>query len=170
MLSTLSTSFVLKGWEVSLNICGFRVLVEDGRLFRSLSKGKQSIAGALWGKEWAGDWSEDDGRRLVQTIGHHTPQGPGSELSRTGRPWSRGNNGTSDGGGTCRRSDSAASRCHTPELQRQSKKCRGDRKGWLIDHSVMGRQITSTGRFTGHKLPLLVLSASVCVLRAQLTH
>ena len=59
---------------------------------------------------------------------------------------------------------------HTRAAEDKSKKGRGDRKGWLIDHSLIGRRRTSTGRFTGHKLPLRVLSASLCVLRAQLTH
>ena len=147
-------------------------LVEDGRPVRSLSKGKQSLVGEPWRRERRGGQSADDGTRPVRTIGHRTPRGPGSGLSRTGRPWSRGNNGTADGGGTCRRSDSAASRCRTLELRRQSKEGRGDRRGgggWLIDHSAIGRRRTSTGRFMGHKLPLLVPSAPLCVLRARLT-
>lgn len=104
----------------------------------SLSKGKQLKAGALRGRAKAGGLWGDDGGLPVQTAGHHTRRDPGSELSRTGRPWSRGHSGTADGGGTCRRSDSAASRCRTPELQTQSRKGSGDREAWLIDHSVIG--------------------------------
>lgn len=137
----------------------------------SFSKGKRSTAGSPRGCELASGRQEGDWRRLVQTAGHHTPRTPGSELSRTGCPWSRGDSGTAGGGGTCRRSGSVASRCRTPGLQKtQGKKGREeDRKGWLIDHAGIRHWGTSTGKFTGHKPPRLVLSASICLLKAQQT-
>lgn len=136
----------------------------------SFSKGKRSTAGSPRGCELASGRREGDWRRLVQTAGRRTPRTPGSELSRTGCPWSRGDSGTAGGGGTCRRSGSVASHCRTPGLQKtQGKNGREDRKWWLIDHAGIRHWGTSTDKFTGHKPPRLVLSASICLLKAQQT-
>lgn len=95
------------------------------------SQGKQPPAALPRSDQWArrqADW-----RRLVQTAGHRTPRTPGSEISRTGCPWSRGDSGTAGGGGTCRRSGTEAWRCRTPELRKtQGEKGREDGGGWLM--------------------------------------
>lgn len=91
------------------------------------SEGKQSTAAWRWGHRRASGRRRADWRRLVQTAGHRTRRSPGSELSRTGCPWSRGNSGSAGGGGTCRRSGTVAWRCRTPELQEtQGEKGRED--------------------------------------------
>lgn len=136
----------------------------------SFSKGKRSTVGSPQGYELASGRREGDWRRLVQTAGCRTPRTPGSELSRTGCLWSQEDSGTAGGGGTCRRSGSVASRCRTPGLQNtQGKKGREDRKRWLIDHARIRHWGTSTGKFTGHKPPRLVLSASICLLKTRQT-
>lgn len=135
------------------------------------SEGKQSTAVLPGVGQRASGWRQADWRRLVQTAGHRTPRSPGSELSRTGCLWSRGDSGTAGGGGTCRRSGTVAWRCHTPELQKTQGEKRAGKTGGAINGSKgISERRRSTGEFTGHKSPRLVPSASMCVLKAQQMH
>lgn len=57
-----------------------------------------------------------------------------------------------------------------PSCRKHKTKRGGEgQEGRLMDQSGIRRRRASTGEFTGHKPPRLVPSASICVLKAQLT-
>lgn len=111
-----------------------------------------------WLKEARPDnWSSHSPGPWQRALSHRTPVKPGGQWHRwwwwhVPPFWQR-----------------SIALSHTRAAETKQKG-REDRKGWLIDHSVIGRRRTSTGKFAGHKLPLLVLSASIYVRKAQLTH
>lgn len=155
--------------SVSINVVLW-VLVEDGRpstIFQQREtinsemttrlKGSRRLKGG-WLKEACPDnWSSHSPGPWQRALSHRTPVKPGGQWHRwwwwhVPPFWQR-----------------SIALSHTRAAEETKQTGREDGKGWLIAYSGIQRQRTSTGEFTGHKLPL-VLSALICVLKAQLTH